>query len=890
MIGETLAHFKITAKLGEGGMGEVYRAEDTKLGREVAIKVLPESVAEDPERLARFEREARVLAALEHINIAGIYGLEEADGRQLLVMQLIEGDTVQERIARGPISVPQAMEMALQIANALEAAHEKGIIHRDLKPANIKITPEGQIKVLDFGLAKALEVENSESRPELTQSPTLTAQMTGAGVLLGTAAYMAPEQARGDAADRRADIWAFGVVLFEMLTGKMTYTGKTVSDTLAGVLRADPEWDELSSETPRAVRKLLERCLEKEKGDRLQAIGEARIVIQSYLADPDAAEVPRSGDVETQAGLSRYLPWGILALATLVFVVALWLLWPQPAPPGRVIKAAIPPPENSIYHLHSYTPGPAVISPDGTKIAFSARDEEGLIQLYVRPLNSSRAYALSGTERAQYPFWSPDSKWIGFFTLADTTLKKIDASGGPPITLCSAVDVKGASWGSEGIIVFAPEPAAPLHRVAAAGGESTPITEIDTQIHNSHRQPRFLPDGRHFLFVARVSDANDNSLMLGSLEGEAREILRTPSQAEYSQGRLLFVREQTLMAQPFDLGRLELTGEAVPVAEKILVMKAAAVAAFSVSDTGVLTYQSGEAAVGSTLEWRDRSGDLAGTLGDGASYRQAIVSPDGTLAAVTIEDLGPATYDIWLYELERNLRTRFTFDAGNDDYPVWSPDSQSLYFTSTRNGKSDIYRKAIGGVGEIELIYASDTDKIVTGVSPDGHSLLFSQSGESTKADIWLLPLEGESEPKILRQTEFEEDTAHISPDGRWLAYDSDESGLWQVYVTPFPGPGRRWQISSETGNYNSWSADGRSLYLHRDDGTLEVVQLELGEESLRVGAAEILFRTTAPTGGGPWFSLTPDTERFLIVPTTEQQADTLLNLVINWPAQLDSH
>ncbi len=885
MIGTTLSSFNITAKLGEGGMGEVYRAEDTKLGREVAIKVLPESVAGDPERFARFEREAKVLAALDHPSIAAIYGLEEVDGRQLLIMQLAEGETLQERIAKGPVPLDQALPIALQIAEAVEAAHEKGIIHRDLKPANVKVTSDGQVKVLDFGLAKALEEEREQG--DIANSPTLTAAATQAGFIMGTAGYMSPEQASAQMADRRADVWSFGVVLAEMISGQQQFGGETVSHVLAAVLQKDPDWDQLPDDLPRPITELLKRCMRKDPKQRLQAIGDARVVIQDFMADPGSFDFETPAAVAATQKQPRWmtaLPWALVALAAIA--VAALAMWPEPKAP--ILKATIPPPEDAGFHLNGLTAGPAVFSPDGSKIAFSATDSDGLVRLYVRSMDASQAHLLSGTEGAQYPFWSPDSRWVGFFTQVDGTLKKVDSAGGPPMTLCEAADGKGGTWNREGVILFTPDSGSPIYRVSAAGGESVAVTEIDEELHNSHRHPRFLPNGSRFLFMARGDGAKPSSVMAGSLDGEEpRPVVETPIQAEFASGHLLFARDSTLMARPFDPDKLEFTDEAIPLAEDVLRISAASLAVFSSSENGNLLYQTGSAVSGTTIEWRDRNGQVGGSLGEPAVVRTAMISPDDTMAAVVQAEESGA-YDIWMQDIERDLRTRFTFDPGVEFWPAWSSDSQYLYFYSDREGTGDIYRKAVGGVGEVELVYSSERDKFPSSLSPDGRYLAYSVTNPETQLDLFVLPLEEGGEPVVFRQTEFSEGVGMISPDGRWIAYASNESGDWQVYVSTFPEPGRRWQVSTNPASYAFWRSDGREIVYAELTGNLVSVEVDPTGETFQIGQSQSLFSIAPSTAGGAWFSLTSDAERILVVPNQAQQGDNLLNLVINWPAELE--
>ncbi|MEJ2581746.1 MAG: protein kinase, partial [Acidobacteriota bacterium] len=862
MIGTTLQQYRVTAALGEGGMGQVWLAEDTKLGREVALKVLPEEFAKDPERMARFEREAKVLASLNHPNIATLYGLEsvssDADAGQttFLAMELVDGEDLSETIARGPIPVEDAVSIALQIAEALEAAHEQGIVHRDLKPANIKLRPDGTVKVLDFGLAKAWEQEGPD--PGLSLSPTVTKHATAAGLILGTAAYMSPEQAAGMPADRRADIWSFGVVLWEMLTGHKLFEGATVSHVLASVLKDEIDLEELPTHTPAHVTALIGRCLRKEPRQRLQAIGDARITLEEP-SEPHGSVAASPGPT-ARSMPSRLLPMLGWVVAVIGLATAAAMLFTRgEGEPGAVYRTSIPPPEGAAFHLAAIGPGAATVSPDGTRVVFSARDEDGAVRLFLRALDQPQAIVMSGTEGAQFPFWSPDSRWVAFFTQQDGTLKKADASGGPPITICDAQNGKGGSWGVDGDIVFAPNAGTPLHRVASSGGESKPITEIDRSRHNSHRHPRFLPDGRHVLYLARGVNGAESAVMIASLDGgEERELMRNLVQAEYAAGQLFFVRDQTLMAQPFDPDRLEFSGEATPVAEQALTIPAAAFGVYSVSPAGVLTYHVGAIEAVVAPVWYDRSGREIERLGDAAEYNTVSLSPNDRGAAITVTPGVSGTIDIWTYDLGRDLKTRFTFDDATDYLPVWAPDNQTIAFASDRDGTMQIYSMGTGGVEGPELLVASDSDVTPRGWSPDGRWLVYSKQDEETAVDIWAVDLEG-GEPLQLRAQRGVDVPGAISPDGSWLAYFSDESGRFEVYVTPFPDAGRRWQASTDSGVFPFWSKDGRELVYQRFDGRLMSVEVDLGPDSVRFGDTTELFEISPPDALGPAFAPSAD-------------------------------
>jgi serine/threonine protein kinase/Tol biopolymer transport system component len=906
MIGATLAQYRVTAALGAGGMGQVWRAEDSKLGREVALKALPEEFARDPERMARFEREAKVLASLNHPSIATLYGLETAESGTgtgldsspepgapgpitFLAMELVEGEDLSEHIKRGPIPIEKASAIALQIAEALEAAHEQGIVHRDLKPANIKIRTDGTVKVLDFGLAKAWESHHGDSSVSL--SPTITQHATAAGLILGTAAYMSPEQAAGTPADRRADIWSFGVVLWEMLTGNKLFDGQTVSHVLAAVLKDEADLSELPAATPLRMRELLRRCLEKDPKERLQAIGEARISLQEQQKNPDgrtfSADRAETGSDRTPSRWRAVAPWAMALLAGVVAAAAIVLAVNRQPP--RVFQTTLPPPTDTTFHLTGVTPGPAVLSPDGTRVAFSARNADGVAQLFLRALDQPEAHVVSGTDGAQYPFWSPDSGWVAFFTMADGTLKKVDASGGPPITLCDASNGKGGSWGSDDVIVFAPDSDTPIHSVSASGGESRPVTEIEKGRHNSHRHPRFLPDGRRFLYFARGAKAGESVIEVGSLDGDGgRELVRGDTQAEYAAGYLFFIRDQTLMAQPFDPQALEFDGEAKPLAENALTVPAAALGVFTVSPAGLLAYHSGGLNASVTPKWFDRSGREVGVLGAPGEYSSGVLSPDGGRVAFTMLMGATGTYDIWIYDLTRDLRTRFTFDDGLDWWPAWSPDGMSLAFTSNRGGSGNIYRMDIDGVGEAELVVESDREIILADWSPDGKWLVYAENDQQLNQEIYAAPVDGQGERRRLRSRPGVDSPSALSPDGRWLAYASDESGTVEIYLTPFPDAGRRWQVSDGTGYYAFWNANGSELIYQQLDGRLISVAVELGEDSVRLGEANELFDMAPPEPTGPSFALAPDGERILVIPKDNGSSTTLLNLVVGWPQMLE--
>jgi len=803
-------------------------------------------------------------------------------------MELVEGEDLSERIKRGAVPVEEAVAISLQIAEALEAAHEQGIVHRDLKPANIKLRSDGTVKVLDFGLAKAWEADSADSG--LSLSPTMTAHATAAGLILGTAAYMSPEQARGMSVDSRADVWSFGVVLWEMLTGRKLFEGHTVSDVLASVLKEAPDLDALPAETPAHVKRLVRRCLDKEPKRRLRDIGEARIALTEPDEDfPSMESVVEFPDVNPWRGR---LPWAAAGLATIVALVLAVLVIGRDDPESRVIRFETPPPDNGRFHLAPDNPGPVAVSPDGTMMAFSGRTADGVIQLWVRSLDEAAARPLAGTENAQYPFWSPDSRRIGFF--AKSKLRVVEAVGGPPLSLCDATDGKGATWGSNGMIVFAPNYNSPLHKVAEAGGESIPVTEFDAERNdNSHRHPRFFPDGDHFLYVARSSSgaAGGHAVMVGSLEGtEDKFLFRAPTGVEYASGHILFIRDRTLLARPFDASQLEFLGDAFPIEEAVtLLAPGTLVGVFSASQNGVLAYQVGSGEDDNfRLVWRDREGNELGKVGEPGSYDEIHILPGGELAAVSQEETGAGNGDIWVVDLRRELFTRFTFDPGYESGVTSSPDGKSLYYTSDDGGEFSLVKKEIGGSGEGEVIFESTDEMYPNSVSPDGSQLAFFVGGGETNYDIWILPLSGDAEPYPFIVTEFIEVFPVFSPDGRWLAYQSDESGAPEIYVTAFPEPGRKWQISTNLGQSPRWNEDGSEILYHAPDGTITAVGIEPRDGGLLIGEATALYNTRLQPSGYYFWAMSPDGERILALETGTEHDAPNLSVVVNWLAERD--
>ena len=886
MTGQTIAHYKVGAKIGAGGMGEVYQATDTKLNREVALKILPEQFAKDHDRMSRFKREAQVLASLNHPNIAAIHGLEQEGDTLAIALELVEGPTLAERIGEGALALEETLNIVKQIAEALEAAHEQGVIHRDLKPANVKVKEDGQVKVLDFGLAKALEGGDSEE--DVGNSPTLSIAATQAGMILGTAAYMSPEQARGQKADKRSDVWSFGVVLFEMLTGKRLFTGDTISDVLAAVLRAEADWDALPEDTPPPIRKLLRRCLTRERKQRLQAIGEARIGIDEFLENPvDASVLMSAASVaQPEPGWKRLLPWAFGAAMTLVAILAVWSPWETATPTSTMrLKVEIAPEET----LFTGQGAAAVLSPDGKMLAYVAISS-GTRELYIRPLDQLEGAPLSGTEGASDPFFSPDGRWIAFFT--GNELKKVSVTGGAPLTLCSTEVNRGGTWGPDDTIVFAPHVTTGLSRVPAAGGTPEEIT-TRSEGERSHRWPYFLPDGKAVLFMAQdqggsYDDATIEVVVLAT--GERKVIHEGGTYPRYlPSGHLVYAREGTLFAAPFDVNRLEITGQPAPVLEGVVSLGASAGnggTQFAFSPGGTMVYVPGEGFAGGWhLARADRSGDSTVLPSKGVVYLGPTLSPDGKRVAV---EIALNTNDLWVYEIERGTRSRLTFQGDGNKDPDWTPDGKRIAFASDRDGVLNLYWKRSDGAGEAERLTTSKNQQRVPSFSPDGKLLAFMEENSETSWDLWVLDLEGERKAEPFLVTPALEAGPTFSPDGRWIAYGSNESGRFEVYVRPFPGPGGKWQVSTDgITDIPHWSPDGSRIY-YRNGERIMVVAVSGRGDSFQTGKPVVLFEGTYASGGQESvYDLSPDGKRFVMlksgVDAGEKSDRRHLTLVFNW-------
>ncbi len=889
--GQQLLHYRLIEKIGEGGMGVVWKARDTTLDRDVAIKTLPPAVAEDAERLARFEREARLLATLNHPNIAGVYGLHQvpstSSGRastHFIAMELVPGEDLAERLTRGPLAVDDAVDTARQIAEALEAAHERGVIHRDLKPANVKRTPDGQIKVLDLGLAKALVGEASGEASSLSLSPTMTSAGSVAGTLLGTAAYMSPEQAKAHEVDRRADVWAFGCVFYEMLTGKKMFEGDGISETLAAVLRDDVDWDGLPAETPAAARHLLRRCLDRNVRMRLRDIGEARVALSpESLATTTAEQSVEAPVLAAPKGRGRErLAWAIALVAIVAAALVGWSAAQRGrATPAPEIRAAIRPPAGQLFEAYGSHAGNVSLSPDGTRMTFVSAVGDGRPVLHVRSLGSEAARPQAGTEGAMFPFWSPDGRHLAFFL--DGKLKRLDLDGGAPMTVCPASEGRGGTWNEDGVILFAPDTQSPIHRVSASGGEPTPVTTLDGKRkgETTHRYPFFLPDGNHFLFIraghAAAVEDEVNSLWVGSLDGdEPVELMHTVSNVAYAMGHLFYLRDQFLIARPFDAAKLEFTGEPFVVGEDVVFQSSFWRGAFAVTENGFIAFQGGLGPE-RLLMWFDREGNELGQIGESGRYGPICLSRDGRQLAATIADLSSGGGDIWVFDVTRNVGSRLTFDEAHDTNPVWSPDGKRVAFQSDRERDvGDVYVVRADGRGEPELLFAGEGPASPYDWSPDGKYLAVSQG--ISKSDLWIVPVDG-SDPFALVATPFDEGYARFSPDGEWIAYISNESGRFELYLTRFPSGEGKWQLSVEGADWAiGWKEDSSEIYFLDLEGALSSVRIELGDNVV-ADRPQRLFPTRAEA---TWAS-TLDGQRFVLGTPDDPNEGYPITLVVNW-------
>ncbi len=904
--GTRLGPYEIESPLGAGGMGEVYRARDTRLERTVAIKVLNAQLVASAELRARFEREAKVISQLQHPNICVLHDVGNEGPIDFLVMEYLQGESLAERLRKGALPPEQVLTIAIEIADALEKAHRAEVVHRDLKPGNVMLTKSGA-KLLDFGLAKPLSAtvasgskcssSASVFAAALTQtmpSPSPATPLSTAGAVIGTVQYMSPEQIQGIEADARSDIFSFGVMLFEMVTGKRTFEGKTQASIVGQILAVDPpSVSTLRPQTPPGLERVIRLCLDKDPGERIQTAHDLKLQLQAIAEAPATmAQAP----VVVPARRS-WLPWaaaGALAIAAIAFALA---YLQSSRMPQASVHSYILAPEKATFVLTGNTAGPPVLSPDGLRLAFVAKNADGKQMLWIRPLNSGAAQPMSGTEGATYPFWSADSRYVGFF--AASKLNKLDASGGPPQALCDASSGRGGTWSSTGTIVFAPDTTSGLSRVDSAGGTRVALTTLESK-ETSHRWPDFLPDGKHFLYFAHGGTSAESGIYLAALDSKDKDkdpklLLRNDSNAIYTApGYLLFVRDNTLMAQRFNLRSLALEGEAKALVDHVAVNTDTWRSVLTASANGELLYQHGAAGGGSQLVWYDSSGKQGEpVLPEAADYYNPALSPDASKLAFVLENNGVG--DIWVVDLARHTKTRLTFGPLYSGWPIWWPDGKSIVFDYGPSGTQDsLYRQNADGTGSKEkLLENPGIFEIPLSVSPDGRYIAYvrSDSKSSTGLDIWALPMfpdkSGEQKPFPVVATNFSDVSPSFSPDGKWLAYANNETGRQEVYIQPFPSGAGRWQVSTGGGTRPNWRKDGKELFYFSTNQQVMAVDVSQNGASLQLGAPRSLFKaTTVGSPNGP-YTVSADGKKFVMNTVLPQSITEPLTLITNWPADL---
>jgi Tol biopolymer transport system component len=875
--GSKLGPYEIVSRLGAGGMGEVYRARDTRLDRTVAIKVLPAHLSDDPELRQRFEREARAISSLSHPHICALYDVGRQDAVDFLVMEYLEGETLAARLKRGPLPGAEVLRFAREIADALEQAHRHGIVHRDLKPGNVMLTRSGT-KLLDFGLAKS--IRPSPAADFLAaDTPTETAPVTAVGLVAGTLPYMAPEQVEGKEADARTDIFALGAVLYEMATGRRAFEGTSPASLIGAIMRADPPPIAALEQAAPALDRIVHTCLAKDPNERWQSAQDVRLALDSLgpAAAPGAAI----------AGRRERAAWVAAAalLAALVAVVAFV--------PFRRVE-----PERAVYRLSMLAPGKATlatseapaVSPDGRFLAFVAFGAS-VAQLYVRPLDSTEARPLPGTEGASLPFWSPDNRSIGFF--AGGKLKRVEVAGGLPQILAEAPVPRGGTWNRNGVILFAPSPSFPLHRVAASGGEAAPLSTTEEWGKEGRLLPSFLPDGRHYLYLSLTRNpVRVTSIRVASLdEPGTKKLVDAEFMGLYAApGYVLFRRDAALMAQKLDLAKLELTGDPIRAANQVKVHPLTFQTFASASETGVLAYL--EPDIGQTnLVWVDRQGHRIKTVSPPGQYGTVELSPDESQVAFVQVDPRTASHDIYIMDLAHDLSRRFTLERATYFAPIWSPDGRRILFAALKAGPPALYLKDAGGAGDSELLLQqSNLPHLPSDWSGDGRTVVFATIDPKTRWDLWMLPLEGDRRPAPLLRTEHNERHGQISPDGHWLAYVSDESGRDEIYVCPFPGGPGKWQISRDGGSQPRWRRDGRELFFVAADGMLTSAEAKTAPTFVP-GATRTLFAPHFSGLGADMsnrpYAVSRDGQRFLLNAPVEQASPPTATVVLNWTAAL---
>jgi eukaryotic-like serine/threonine-protein kinase len=872
-------------------MGEVYRARDTELSRDVAVKVLPATFSADRDRLSRFKQEACAASALNHPNILVVHDIAAHDGSPYVVSELLEGETLRKRIAGTPLNQRRAIDYALQIANGLAAAHEKGIIHRDLKPDNAFITNDGRVKILDFGLAKLTQADGNQPQTEI---PTRRVD-TDPGVVMGTVGYMSPEQLKGRAVDQRSDIFSFGAILYEMLSGRRAFHGESAAETMSAILKEDPpDLSDTNKTVSPALERLVNHCLEKNPEARFHSARDLAFALEalSGSASNSTQTVAMPATATRWTRGREHVALAVVSSLLLVSAIALAFLFlrrPPAETPAAATRFIIYPAEKASFS------GFFAVSPDGRRVVLRGTSE-GKTLLWVRALDSLTAQPLAGTEEAGWPFWSPDSRFIGFFS--GGKLKKIEAAGGPVQTLCDAPLAVGGAWNRDNVIIFAPNYADALYRVSAAtGGAPVLLTTLDASRKEvAHGLPQFLPDGRHFIYLAGSVRRENTGIYVGSLDSKETKLLVNAYQGgAYSPpGYLLFMSERTLMAQGFDADKLELKGDPFPVAEKVDLQLSSEprYAYFSVSETGVLVYRSGYRRT-YQLAWFDREGKQTGTVGPADVYVNPSLSPDEKRVAVERAELSGqgGSSDIWLIDTgPRGTTERFTFDPARETNPLWSPDGSRIVFSSDRDGPINLYQRAVGGAGGDDPLLKSDNRKVPYDWSADGRFILYVEQDPKTGPDLWVLPLSGEQKPVPFLRTDFFEQLGQFSPDGRWIAYASNESGRWEVYVRSFPDHGGKWPVSTNGGVQPKWRRDGKELFYMSADRKLMAVNVKANGTTFEADVPKALFDLRVLGGlPGPrnWYAVSKDGQRFLVSTNLEDATAQPTTVVLNWTAEL---
>jgi Tol biopolymer transport system component len=869
--GTRLGPYEIQAAVGAGGMGEVYKARDTRLDRTVAIKVLPEYVASNPELKQRFEREAKTLASLSHPHICPVFDVGSQEAIDFLVMEHLEGETLEQRLKKGALSLDQALRTAIEIANALAAAHRAGVVHRDLKPGNIMLT-KGGAKLLDFGLAKR---QPAGAVAGVSLAATVSSPMTGQGTILGTPQYMAPEQVEGGDADTRSDLFAFGAILYEMMTGRRAFEGKSTASVMAAILEREPAAiSTIQPLVPLALDRMVTRCLAKAPDSRWQSAADLEDELRWIAAGGGKAVGPPE-----RRGRSARLTWTLLAMGGLTIVAlsvpAVIHLREQPASRPEVRFELTTPATRQPLHF--------AISPDGEHLVFVASGD-GAQRLWHRPLAAVTARPLGGTEGAEYPFWSPDSRAVGFF--ASGQLKRIDLAGGPPQNVTAAPNGRGGAWNRDGTILFAPTNASALVRVDVSGGEPHAVTALDPPRYGSHRWPQFLPDGRRFLFFAQ-GNPEGQGIYLGSLDG-TRATRLTPADAAgaYAEpGALVFMQQNALVVRRFDVASGRLTGDPVTLADRVSYDAGFNLAGFSVSAAGRLAYLAGGLEQ-RQLTWFDRTGKTIGVAGepDANDLVSPALSPDGRRIAVT--RIVQGNQDVWVIDALRGGATRLTFDPAFDAFAAWSPDGKRIAFESNRRGIYDLFTKSSTGTGDEELLLASPSPKLPSDWSLDGQFVLYQHGDPKNGWDLAAMPMMGERKPIVVVSAPFEERGGQFSPDGKWVAYQSNESGRFEIYVQPFPGPGDKWRVSIAGGTDTRWRADGQELFFLAPDGKLMAASVRASGTTFDAGPPAALFQTRMVVGGNanlaPQYAVSRD-GRFLFNVPDETAPPQPITVIVNW-------